>query len=333
MKILCSISTKNRYDVLPMAMQSIVNQTRRPDEFVLYDDNDKPIDIRSIPACLYLLQMFDAKGIKWHVEVGSKAGQHHNHQRANLAKGFDAIWRLDDDCVAEPNVLARLAHQLEGKVGAVGGSIIVPPMPTTWLPDASSSIDRLDKPNEQWFPIRETHEVDHLHCSFLYRPGIVNYDVRLSKKAHREETMFTYALKLAGYKILVTPCITWHLRAMTGGIRSDNDIKDYEHDEWIFQKWLEFKKSGKTLYILNGGLGDNYMFLQAIKPKPKSVVATCYPDLFKGMGIEIISIADAWNITNVESHNIYGWCGQNDWKGHLIDAYKEFYEDINLSRK
>lgn len=326
MKILCSISTKGRYEnYLPMAIMSVVNQTRGPDHLTIYDDNDKPADLRTIDVYLHLFKLLDAKNMGWNVVFGKKRGQHYNHQMANES-GYDAVWRMDDDCVAEPNVLNELEKKMTDGVGAVGGSIIVPP-PKPPVNDASSSIYGLDKPNKQWFLLDKTEEVDHLHCSFLYRAGIVNYDLRLSKKAHREETMFTYALKLKGYKILITPCITWHLRSQSGGIRSDNNVADYQHDEKIFLDWVAFQNRGKKLYVLNGGLGDNYMFLQAVTPPKGSVIATCYPDLYKNMEVEVISIGDAQKIVDIETHNIYAWCARNNWKGHLIDAYRKMYEN------
>ena len=328
MKILCSISTKNRYEnYLPIVIVSIANQTRKPDHFTLYDDSDSPKDLRAIEIYEHLFHLLDYKGIPWNVVFGKKSGQHNNHQTANMA-GFDAVWRMDDDCSAEPDVLEKLEKHLVVGVGAVGGSILNPLMPITDAPSfASSMIGEMDKPNKQWFKISRTEEVDHLHCSFLYLANIVNYDTRLSKKAHREETMFTYSLKLKGFKILITPCITWHFRSKDGGIRSDNEMSDYHHDEQVFRDWLKFKQSGKPLYVLNNGLGDNYMFLNNVKMPKGAVVATCYPELYKEMGVELISIADAWKITNVEAHNIYGWCAQNNWKKTMPEAIKEFYEN------
>jgi hypothetical protein len=309
-----------------MVITSVVHQTRRPDHLTIYDDNDPAIDIRSFDVYLQLLHMLDAKGIGWDVVYGQKKGQHHNHQLANKA-GYDAVWRLDDDCIAEPDVLSSLEFLLADDVGAVGGSVLTP---TVQVNDyaTSSRIDELDRPNKQWVQIRTIEEVEHLHCSFLYRAGIVDYDLRLSKKAHREETMFTHSLKLAGYKLLITPCITWHLKAQQGGIRSDHDIQDYHHDEQLFQDWLRFKKTGKRLFVLNGGRGDNYMFLQAVTPPKGSIVATCHPDIFThaGMDVEIISIGEAQRITDIEPHNVYAWCARHGWKGHLVEAYREMYQ-------
>jgi len=343
MKILCSISTKNRYDVLPMAIMSVANQVYSPNQLHLtvFDDNDEPKDLREMEMCRYAFQMLDTKNISWDVKYGAKKGQHHNHQVANRL-GYDFVWRLDDDCVPEPYTLSVLMAHMKDDVGAVGGHILTPPLPTiTQLSQAypngfSSLIDDLDtKANLQWSPLISSYtslpiEVDHLHCSFLYRAGIVDYDLRLSKKAHREETMFTYSLKLKGYKILVAPCITWHFKATAGGIRSDNDINDYQHDEWLFRKWLEFKKTGKKLFILNCGLGDHYMFMQSFKPDPNSVVACCYPDVMTGW--DTISIADAWNLDDIEHYNVYAWAAKNNWKGSMVDAFRRFYEDFNRTR-
>lgn len=220
MKVLCSISTRGRYDTtLPMTIQSIAMQEVRPDKLVIFDDNDenKTRDIRSMPHYLHLLKLLDYNQIEWTVVWGEKKGQHFNHQKANKM-GFDLVWRVDDDCIAEPNVLKNLLAVMTDDVGAVGGSVIEPPLRDG---EGNGSILGLTQPNKQWFRIKKTEEVDHLHCSFLYRAGIVDYNLALSPKAFREETLFTYDLKKAGYKILIIPnCITWHCKMPNGGIRN-----------------------------------------------------------------------------------------------------------------
>lgn len=327
MRILCSISTKNRYETyLPMAIMSVVNQTRLPDKLIIYDDNDEPKDLNSIVIYKHLFHILITHGVKVWVEIGAKKGQHYNHQRANESE-FDAVWRLDDDCIAESDVLEKLEKQLTSDVGAVGGSIITPSS-GNYL-EASSDIDGLDKPNKQWNIIAETEEVEHLHCSFLYRPKIVDYNLTLSKKAHREETMFTYALHCKGYKILITPCITWHLKSETGGIRSDNNVTDYEHDEIIFNNWLFYIKSGKKLFVVSGGVGDNYAFLQAIDLPENAIIATVYPWIYEELGYQTISIEIAESLVDIKKYDIYHWAVQNNWNGSLIDGFKKIYENIN----
>ena len=104
----------------------------------------------------------------------------------------------------------------------------------------TGKIDNINnESNIQWNFINETKEVEHLHCSFLYRAGIYDFNLGLSRVAHREETLFTYGLHQKGYKILVVPnANTWHLKNPTGGIRSETSQEMYDHDEKIFQNFL-----------------------------------------------------------------------------------------------
>ena len=81
MSILCSISTKGRYDTyLPLAIQAVITQTRKVDKLVIFDDNDNPIDLRDKPVYKFLFGILDQKQIPWEVLYGRKKGQHFNHQ-------------------------------------------------------------------------------------------------------------------------------------------------------------------------------------------------------------------------------------------------------------
>lgn len=325
MKILVSLCTCERYqDYLPMALISLAMQIRKPDKINIYDDSKNPIDIRKIESLNYCLLLLQEKQIPWEVIYGQKKGQHFNDEMANKS-GYDLVWRFDDDCVAEPDVLERLEAQMVEGVGAVGGSILTPPL---WENENKSSlIDNLYAQNEQWFKIKETKEVDHLHCSYLYRAGIVNYDLRLSQKSFRGETMFTYSLKLAGYKILITPSITWHFKSMQGGCRTINNQTDYEHDEQIFKDWLDFTRKNKKLIILDSGLGDHLVFkkvLPDIKKKyGKVLISCCYPEVFEGE--ETISIVEGERLEDKENHSLYRWMEEHNWTKSLEEAYRALY--------
>jgi hypothetical protein len=131
--------------------------------------------------------------------------------------GFDWVFRLDDDCVAEPNVLENFVSQIKDDVGAIGCSILTPPLGDS--NNKSSSIDNLYAQNKQWFILDKSEEVDHLHCSYLYRAGIEDFNLNLSPRCFREETMHSYGIKLKGYRVIITPGIIWHFKG-SGGIRS-----------------------------------------------------------------------------------------------------------------
>jgi hypothetical protein len=328
-KILATISTRNRYDkTLPMAMMSIAMQTRKPEKFILFDDSDNPKDLRQISVYQQIFRLFDEKGIEWEVLFGEKKGQVFNHQRANKM-GFDLVFRLDDDEVASENVLERLEDSMTDEVGAVGGLILAPNNAMGEPPTGTdNSIEKFrSHPNLQWFRIKGKREVDHLYSSFLYRAGIVDYNLGLSKIGHSEETQFTYSLKLAGYGVVVEPkAVTYHLREEIGGIR-DGAKEMWEEDGRSFDKWLEFKKSGTKLILADSGLGDHIVLkkvLPDIKEKyGKVLISCCYPEVFEGE--EIISIAEGEKLENKENHNLYKWMEENNWEGDLEGAYREIY--------
>ena len=233
--VLCSIATRGRYQTtLPLALNSIINQTKLPDKIIIFDDNDAPEDMRNNNIYQHLFSIMNYKGIKWEWLYAGKKGQHHIHQIANTM-GYDWVWRVDDDAIPEPNVLQELYSWIDKDVGAIGGAILTLPV----NPDTSKvtgKIENIDQePNIQWAEIKKLKEVEHLHCSFLYRAGVHDYNLGLSRVAHREETLFTYGLHLKGYTILAAPhANTWHLKNPNGGIRSETNQQLYQHDELIF---------------------------------------------------------------------------------------------------
>jgi hypothetical protein len=320
-KVLCSVATRGRYfTTLPLVLNAIINQTTPPDKVMIFDDNDEPQDMRKEMIYQYFFQMLDIKKIAWEWQFAEKKGQHHIHQRANIM-GFDWVWRCDDDAIPEPNVLGNLlGYTSIEDVGAVGGSILTPPN----LFDTSKSTGKIadidTEPNIQWNDIKKTKEVEHLHCSFLYRAGVHDYNLGLSRVAHREETLFTYGLYQKGYKILTVPhAITWHMKNPEGGIRSETKREMYEHDEQIFRNIVGH--SDRTIVVLNCGLGDHIVFNSILGSIRNPVVFGCYPEI-----IPCRSIAEAQALFgDLDQWNIYKKMCQWNWKGTLADAFKKLY--------
>lgn len=319
MKILCSISTKGRYDTtLSMAVQAVINQTQKVDHLVIFDDNDedKVRDLRDIQIYQYLFSIMDLKGISWQVTYGKRLGQHHNHQTANTM-GYDWVWRVDDDCIPEPNVLETLMKYVTPTVGAVGGAVLTPPFSS--IENSTGKIEDIYEPSIQWDYIPAVKEVDHLHCSFIYRAGLVDYNLGLSKAAFREETLFTYSLKQRGYQILVVPdANTWHLRNQYGGVREE--VKDmFDHDDWIFHNYLKYKDN--TIVVLDSGLGDHIVFKKVLPEIKNPIIFTCWPEIVPGQ-----SISEAYRLFgNLDQFNVYGKMDQWKWSGSLEDAFRKMY--------
>ena len=320
MKILCSIGTKGRYfTTLPMSLQAIIHQTRPVDKLVIFDDNDEPIDLRNHPTYFHLFRILDEKKIPWEWQYAEKKGTHYNHQKANTM-GYEWVWRMDDDAIPEPNVLENLCKHISDDVGAIGGAILTPP----FTPDPLFSTGKIDlinnEPNCQWFYIPEVKEVEHLHCSFLYRAGVHDYNLGLSKVAHREETLFSWGLYRKGYKLLIVPnSTTWHLKNPQGGIRSESNQDLFSHDEQIFRNHLAYKD--QTIVILNCGMGDHVVFSHVLPEIKNPVVFSCYTNIVPGR-----SIAEAkFLFGDIEPWNIYKKMDQWRWTESLEKAFRKIY--------
>jgi GT2 family glycosyltransferase len=231
--------------------------------------------------------------------------------------GYEWVWRLDDDTVAEPNTLENLFKHVTPEVGAVGGSVLTPPFAK--VSNSTGKIDDIEEANLQWDYIKEVKEVDHLHCSFLYRAGVHDYNLGLSQVAHREETLFTFGLKQKGYKNLIVPdTVTWHLKNKKGGIR-DFQIEMFQHDEYIFRNYLKYRD--KTVVVLDNGMGDHIIFSHVLPHIKNAEVFSCYPDIVPGR-----SIAEAMELFgDIDCYSIYRKMDQWNWKDSLENAFKKMY--------
>jgi hypothetical protein len=319
-KILCSVATRGRYfTTLPVVLSAVINQTRPVDKLVIFDDNDEPQDMRKESLYQNFFWQLESKGIEWEWQFAEKKGQHHIHQRANRM-GYDWVWRVDDDAVPEPNVLENLAKHISDDVGAVGGSVLNPPNKPTYI-NASNKIDTiLVEPNVQWGLIKEVKEVEHLYCSFIYRAGVCDFNLGLSRVAHREETLFTFGLHQKGYKLLVVPdAVTWHMKNPQGGIRDGSKEEMFEHDELIFRNTLAYRDS--TVVVLNCGMGDHIVFNHVLPEIKNPVVFTCYPEIVPGRSIE-----EAQSMFgDLNRFNVYAKMHQWNWKDNLENAYRKLY--------
>jgi glycosyltransferase involved in cell wall biosynthesis len=306
------------------------------------DDSDNPINITTLEIYEYALRLLDEKGIKWRVLFGQKKGQHYSHQTIQEIAEGDFIFRIDDDEMAEPDCLEKLYKLMEYDVGAVAPLVLLPQarrvnINTPGHPDdlLTNSIADIWQPNIQWLKWRGTKEVDHLYSCFLYRKGIVKYELSLSNKAHREETIFTHSLKRASYKLIINAdAKVWHWQKRTGGIRSDDKREDYNHDEGIFAGFLSLwgvAKDERKMVVLDCGIGDHWAF-KNILPEMyakygKLTIAACFPDVFwDEPDLKLISIQEAKNMYgDITPFQVYKLLWDNKEKIHLIDAFKKLY--------
>lgn len=342
-KVTATVSTRGRYfTTLPLCLHCIATQTTPPDHLIIFDDNEpsKRIDLRTVPEYQSIFSMLDKKGVTWEVVFGEGNGQVKNHQRALVISPHDLIWRLDDDNAPESNVLETLARYMTPNVGAIGGLVLDPKSDISPKSNASNAIrDIFSKPNEQWSKPASDYvvkHVDHLYSTFLFRvkASPYGYCSKLSRVGHREETIFTYEMKKNGYDVLMTPkCVTWHYHNPSGGIRDNTRAQMWHDDEDVFkQKMKEWdnENSTNTVIVLQNGLGDHFAFksvLPEIMKKHRCLtLAVCYPEVFEGDDVKIISIADAQMMFgDLSRWDVYGFMASRRWDQHISQAYLKMY--------
>jgi Glycosyl transferase family 2 len=325
--------TKDRYlTTLPLTLISIANQTRKPDFVMVYDDSSNPIDIGANETLRYCFQLFDSKGIRWRHVWGQKRGQHIGHQFIQ-SQSEEYVWRIDDDEVAEPDVLQKLMSQFDpaGKIGAVGGLVVIPGAGLDFCkPNKIADAMQNKSYNCQWHfwkGAEKIVQVEHLYSSYVYRKGLMDYETSLSPVAHREETLHSYGIFKKGYRLIVMgDATTWHLRASTGGIRTGQQ-SDWERDEIAFHEIMR-EYDGEVVCFLDSGKGDHLVFKTAVLPKirekyKKVTLAVCWPDIFPEE--KCISLTEGAKICSPERHNISKWMIDHDWKDELKYAYAGLY--------
>jgi hypothetical protein len=342
--VTCTISTRNRYfTTLPLTLQAICNQTFKPKYLIIFDDGEHK-DLRNDPLYTNIFTLLNINGIEWQVIWGEGKGQVLNYIKSLSIVKTKWIWRIDDDCIPNSDVLETLLYNLTDDVGAVGGLVIEPTKMKHKPTQASNKIEDIYLGlNEQWYihPNGQIKEVDHLYSSFIYRKDIAEYNTELSVVGHREETMLTYDIKRKGYKVLLNPfAITWHACNPNGGIREGNNQIRHEnamHDEVIFAKKLiewNVKPYEYSFVVLDNGIGDHYVFKSLLpayfeKNKGKKhIFFVCYPEVFEDVkNIQLASIEDSKAIfgENNDNLNIYKFMVDHNWRRSLKEAFELMY--------
>lgn len=320
-RVLACIPTKGRPDALMQCLQAIAFQTVAPDKVNIYDDEHGTEDFRTHPIGRYLLPLLTSRRIEWEVIFTPGSGQHIAHSHANGA-GYDFVWRLDDDCVPEPDVLERLLALMADDVGAAGGAVYELGRP---LPGGTGRLGFFfAEPNVQWAPDQGRFEPDWLYCSFLYRPGLVDYKHTMSPAAFHEETIFSHRLKRAGWRLVVDTSIhTHHFKAPHGGTRAVDLAWAYAWDEGEFLRLMEAEWGVKVIH-LGTGLGDNLAFKHLVPDLcakyRQVVIGSCYPEVFADDPVVLVPYTQART-----RENIYDFMSERQWTGPLVDAYRELY--------
>ena len=328
------VPTKNRYETtLPITLSHILCQTVKPNELIVFDDNEEPKDIREWETIGSILKMYEQAGIQWYWLFSKRVGAWASHLESIKQAKSDFIWRVDDDCFPSPDVLEKLVSHVDDSVAAVGGSVLHLGKPYTNKPlgftNKLAFIDSL--PNAQWFNVTEVTEAEHLYSTFIYRrEAALDIDFpELSNKSFREETILSVHLSTKG-KLLVVPAVTYHAMAK-GGIRSDdnNSIEKFNSDQQKYEQFLEKigKKPKGKLFVAANGKGDSENLLEVVRQYDGDAIIFSVEnavDVFDGY--EVYNSFDSKNLgIDFSKYNLYEWMAQKNWNKSVLEAYKEVY--------
>jgi beta-1,4-mannosyl-glycoprotein beta-1,4-N-acetylglucosaminyltransferase len=154
--VTAEVSTKDRYTTtLPLTISAIINQTRKPERLVIYDDSENRIPpeklIETSPFSGLFVLCHDL-GIQHEIFETPREGQVKNHQHALDCATTDLLWRIDDDEIPEPNCLENLLKEMKDGVGAVAGLVHHPGNVSPLPPNVDGSLNDLFLGvNIQWY--------------------------------------------------------------------------------------------------------------------------------------------------------------------------------------
>src|SRR5215472_8673556 len=109
-QVTVGIPTKGRYELLAHTLHSVALQTLKPKHVIIVDDSEPGLDMRTMEIFQNLFVLLGSKDIDWEVVWGRKLGQHFSHQLVQDKAQTPLIWRIDDDEIAEPDVLEKLVR-------------------------------------------------------------------------------------------------------------------------------------------------------------------------------------------------------------------------------
>jgi len=255
MNLVIAIPTRDRPESLARLLGSIGSQTLLPARMVIVDDNREAGQV-----------MMPRLGVPVEVIRGARRGPARAHQQAllHLSHGWggsapECVLRLDDDLVLESRDFVERLYRVmreRPEVGAVGGVYPEPHRAEAkaieWLGGIGYSLTvagmlagEESAQFRRWDRARLV-AAEHLYSSFMYRLeaalAVGGFATCYSEQAHREETDFTYRLRLAGWKLLVdTGAVARHERCPRGGLRAIAREDLRRADEELF---IERMKSG-----------------------------------------------------------------------------------------
>jgi len=226
------IPTLGRYEYIPGALKSLLEQTVPADEVIVVDQN--PPEMRQ----LEIYKGYEKLNLRviWQDERGQSLAR---NTGLAAAKG-EYLFLFDDDSIAYPDLLERhLAPLLSGHYDVSTG-VAVPAASTNYTLPSSYQFPRLSQTfdtGNSLMRLELIRRMGGLDRNFDFGPGT--------------DSDFGTRLYLAGYRILHNPnAIRIHYKAPIGGLRVHGGHK-YNTDAGVFQPFPPVTQSYYALRYLS----------------------------------------------------------------------------------
>jgi len=270
MKVDVMIVSKDRPTEIALLLQSLRTQTYKDfDIFIMDDRSGVPYQNYHFINCLInQLKLENHNVIIWRNDIpyGVTRLRQIMVEKILEYSNAEAILRLDDDNLLEPDYIERLVKCLEQGYDIASG--IVPPAGLGQIKRETKFV----KPFISDVKLNEKGEIIHFgdECGFQYLekeiiPTVsfrsmalikrevhenVKYEDNLGFCSFREEQFFSFRALLKNYSICVdTGAIAWHLNTPSGGERTQNYYDGLQKNHELLNKFTQkiYKEKGDFL--------------------------------------------------------------------------------------
>lgn len=270
MKIAIMLSTKDRPTEVAMLLQSLRTQTYKNwDIFIMDDRSGVPLyNYHFLQSIINQIKLENHNVILWRndLPLGVTRLRQQLVEKILEYSDCDAILRLDDDNLLEPDYIERLVNCLKQGYDIASG--LVPPCGFGQIKRDIKYV----KPFIADIKLDENGNIKEFQdtCGFLYLqkeiiPSVnfrsmalikrevhekVKYEDNLGFCSFREEQFFSFRALLEGFKICVdTGVIAYHMNTPSGGERTNEYYSGLQKNNELLNKFCQnkFKEKGDFL--------------------------------------------------------------------------------------
>lgn len=260
MKIDIMLCTKDRPTEVALLLQSLRTQTHQDWDLYIYDDRSGvPITNHSfLQTIIARLKLENHNVIIWRNEIPygvTRLRKIMVERILEIGKG-EAILRLDDDNLLEPDYIERLIKVLDAGYDIASGIVPHCGIPfikrdTKFVKPFISDVKINDKGEIVYFG--DDCGIEYLQKEIIPSPNFrsmalikkevhknVSYEDNLGFCSFREEQFFSFRALIKGYKIGVdTGAVAYHLNTPSGGERTQEYANGLQNNHALLNRFTQ----------------------------------------------------------------------------------------------